>query len=66
MLRTRRAATVLVGLLAGLLLCAQASAVPNPFKKYQPDVVVSDPYIEMHTGPGAATRSTTWPVRATR
>lgn len=52
MLRIRRTATVLVSLFAGLLLCAQASAVPNPFKKYQPDVVVSDPYIEMHTGPG--------------
>ena len=24
----------------------------NPFKNYQPMVVVSDPYIEMHTGPG--------------
>jgi hypothetical protein len=24
----------------------------NPFKKYEPEVLVSDPYIEMHTGPG--------------
>jgi hypothetical protein len=24
----------------------------NPFKKYQPEVLVSDPFIEMHTGPG--------------
>lgn len=52
MLRTRRTATILAGLMAGLLVCAQASALPNPFKKYKPDVVVSDPYVEMHTGPG--------------
>lgn len=52
MLVTRRSAAMIAGLLAGLLLCAQASAVPNPFKKYQPEVVVSDPYVEMHTGPG--------------
>jgi len=24
----------------------------NPFKKYEPEVLVSDPFIEMHTGPG--------------
>ena len=47
-------------LTAGLLLvanCAWAWKAPslsglNPFKNYQPTVVVSDPYIEMHTGPG--------------
>ena len=33
-------------LLAVLLSCMPADA------KYRPDVVVSDPYIEMHTGPG--------------
>jgi len=50
---------LLTSLLAGLLSGAQVHAVsnplksiPNPFKSYQPDVVVSDPYIEMHTGPG--------------
>ncbi len=42
-----------IGLLAGLILCVpETHAVPNPFKKYQPDVVVTDPFIEMHTGPG--------------
>ena len=39
-------------LLIGLLLAAPALAISNPFKKYQPEVVVSDPYIEMRTGPG--------------
>ena len=39
-------------LLAAWLLSAPAFAVPNPFKKYQPEVVVTDPYIELHTGPG--------------
>ena len=47
---------LLISLLASVLFCAMGSrsayAVPNPFAKYQPDVVVSDPYIEMHTGPG--------------
>lgn len=47
-----RRATLLAGLLTGLLVSVPVSAVSNPFKKYQPDVVVSDPYIEMHTGPG--------------
>ena len=44
---------LLLGLCTGLVLCAPAAqAVPNPFKKYQPEVVVTDPFIEMHTGPG--------------
>ena len=50
---------LLTGMLSGLLICGPAfavgnplAAIPNPFKRYQPDVVVSDPYIEMHTGPG--------------
>ena len=48
--------------LAGLMLAANFAwawdtpTVPlgklNPFSSYQPTVVVSDPYIEMHTGPG--------------
>ena len=44
--------------LAALLACLPVPAeaglpgLPNPFSRYQPDVVVSDPYIEMHTGPG--------------
>ncbi|HEY5646787.1 MAG TPA: outer membrane beta-barrel protein [Pseudomonadales bacterium] len=37
---------------AGAAGAAQAGFPANPFKKYQPEVVVSDPYIEMHTGPG--------------
>jgi len=39
-----------VGLLAGLL--ASNVAYGGLFRNYQPEVVVSDPYIEMHTGPG--------------
>lgn len=41
-------------LLIGLLLGAHAHAggPASWFGKYQPQVVVSDPYIEMHTGPG--------------
>jgi len=42
----------LVMLLALWLVVPSAMALPNPFKSDQPDVVVSDPYIEMHTGPG--------------
>jgi hypothetical protein len=45
-------ATTLAGVVVCLLAATPAMAVPNPFAKYQPDVVVSDPYIEMHTGPG--------------
>lgn len=47
-----RRGALLASLFTGLLCCASASAISNPFKSYQPDVVVSDPYIEMHTGPG--------------
>jgi hypothetical protein len=43
-------ATTLAGVVVCLLAATPAMAVPNPFAKYQPDVVVSDPYIEMHTG----------------
>lgn len=50
---------ILAALVGGLLVGSPALAVPNPlraipnpFKKYQPEVVVSDPYIELHTGPG--------------
>jgi hypothetical protein len=41
-------------LISGLLLCGEAFAGDSGswFARYQPDVVVSDPYIEMHTGPG--------------
>jgi len=41
-------------LIAGLLLghSAAAGGPASWFGKYQPEVVVSDPYIEMHTGPG--------------
>ena len=38
-----------------VVLSHTAAAGNNPleiFRTYQPDVVVSDPYIEMHTGPG--------------
>ena len=41
--------------LLGLLLATPALAVYNPLnllQGYQPEVVVSDPYVEMHTGPG--------------
>ena len=43
---------LLTVMLASMFVSIPAAAVPNPFKKYQPEVVVSDPYIEMHTGPG--------------
>jgi hypothetical protein len=46
-------------LLAVMLFCLPLNAAANPvsglgnlFETYQPDVVVADPYIEMHTGPG--------------
>ncbi len=39
--------TTLIALMATLCLVLPAQA-----KRYQPEVVVSDPYIEMHTGPG--------------
>jgi len=41
-------------LIAGLLLSGTAAAGGplSLFRTYQPDVVVTDPYIEMHTGPG--------------
>ncbi|MFB3104296.1 MAG: outer membrane beta-barrel protein [Pseudomonadales bacterium] len=51
---TRRLVSSCIALL-GLLLATPALAVYNPFnllQDYQPDVVVSDPYVEMHTGPG--------------
>ncbi|TDJ29567.1 MAG: hypothetical protein E2O59_04015 [Gammaproteobacteria bacterium] len=39
--------------LVGLFLATPAQArLLDIFQKYQPEVVVSDPYIEMHTGPG--------------
>ncbi len=43
---TARLATTTVAF-ALLVLCMPATA-----KKYQPEVVVSDPYVELHTGPG--------------
>jgi len=41
-------------LIAGLLLAGLLSVPAHAglFRDYQPEVVVSDPYIEMHTGPG--------------
>ena len=46
------AASKLAMLLALGLVAPCVLALPNPFETYQPEVVVSDPYIEMHTGPG--------------
>jgi hypothetical protein len=54
-LHSGRCMVLLIGVLLAMPVLAISnpfSAIPNPFKKYQPDVVVSDPYIEMHTGPG--------------
>ncbi|MCZ6458477.1 MAG: outer membrane beta-barrel protein [Gammaproteobacteria bacterium] len=51
---TRRLTSGCIALL-GLLLATPALAVYNPLnllQNYQPEVVVSDPYVEMHTGPG--------------
>ena len=42
-------------LLVLLLGCVGTPAVlawENPFANYEPQVVVSDPFIELHTGPG--------------
>ena len=38
--------------LLALCLASQEAAAWRPFKSYQPSVVISDPYIEMRTGPG--------------
>ena len=35
-----------------LMAAAPAGHAWSPFEKYQPQVVVSDPYLELHTGPG--------------
>ena len=40
---------LLITALVALVLAAPAAAL---FEKYQPEVVVSDPFIEMRTGPG--------------
>ncbi len=42
-------------LVTALALAGSVHAGLNPldvFKRYEPDVIVTDPYIEMHTGPG--------------
>lgn len=49
-----RATALLLGVLVTHGAWSWQPSLPglNPFEKYQPVVVVSDPYIEMHTGPG--------------
>ena len=50
-LNPSRPFAVLLGLCALLLATVPAHAW-NPFEDYEPNVVVSDPYVEMRTGPG--------------
>jgi hypothetical protein len=47
-----------------LVLAALAFGLPAD-AKYQPEVVVSDPYIDLHTGPGRVIQSSMWRRRAT-
>jgi hypothetical protein len=47
-----KASIKLIVALAVLLTAAEASARWRFFENYQPEVVVSDPYLEMRTGPG--------------
>ena len=48
----RLSALMRLPLLALMLLAPLTGHAWGLFEKYQPEVVVSDPYIEMHTGPG--------------
>ena len=49
-----RTLRLLVSLVCGCALFGAQTALAweNPFANYEPEVVVSDPFIELHTGPG--------------